>query len=97
MLQMSEIPPEAYEEEYYYQALVRQQGEDFRDLLSRFPEDDEEVRQALKSANAVAAARDPSRVLSPDKLSDIKDREPDVFARISPVYSKFLEEKAGLT
>jgi hypothetical protein len=94
---MSEIPQEAYAKEYYYQARVKQQGDDFRDLLNRYPEDDEEVRRVLKSANALAASRDPSRVLSPDKLDEIKDKKPEVFARISPVYTEFLMEKAGLT
>ena len=95
---MSETPqPKDYQREYFYQLKLAEQGKSFDELLSRFPAEDEEVTQALRIANAQAAARDPSFVLNRDALRDLKDKRPDIYSRIAPVYSGFLKEKAGLS
>jgi hypothetical protein len=50
----------------------------------------------LRTANALAAAKDPSFVLSRESLEVLKNTQFTVYAKIAPVYSNFLREKAGL-
>lgn len=93
---MTEVPPEAYKAEYYYQARLQQQAEQFEELLSRFSAEDEEVKAFLEEAYNKARAVDPSLILNPNKLKAVKKEKPALFEKISPVYEEFLKEKAGL-
>jgi len=94
---MAEAPkPEDFRREYYYQLKVAEQAQAFGELLSRFSPGDDEVTQALRQANAQAVVRDPSFILGPDALRELKEKSPDVYSRIVPVYGDFLKEKAGL-
>lgn len=87
---------QTFEREYFYQQTVERQGKAFDELLSRFPQDNEDIIRALRAAHADATVHDPSLVLSPDKLREIKEKQPRLFDQIKPVYQEFLEEKIGL-
>lgn len=90
--------PETYRQEYYYMLALQRQQRDFGELLQRFPADQfsPEVLTALSHAHSVASARDPSHILDPDTMRDMRQTTPETFTRISPVYQEFLAEKAGL-
>ena len=90
--------PEAYRQEYYYQLALQRQQTDFDELMTRFPEGQyvPAVMEALHHTHAIASARDPSHILNPDAMREIRQTAPDIFAQISPVYQDFLAEKAGL-
>jgi hypothetical protein len=75
-----------------------EQSKSFEELLSRFSADSLEpkVLETLHIANSRAVARDPSFVLDPEVMRELKMQSPEIFAQISPVYQQFLAEKAGI-
>lgn len=94
---MAEVPRKGYEKEHYYQATLLRQAKAYDELLARFPESDEEARTFLQDAHNKASATDPSFILHPDRLKELKNTKPELFDKIDAIYSPFLKEKAGLT
>lgn len=89
---------EDYRQEYYYMLALQRQQADFNELMACFPDDQfgPEVGEALHHAHAIASARDPSHILNPDIMRDMRQTRPELFATISPVYQDFLAERAGI-
>jgi len=94
---MNEIPStEIYKGEYYYQRSCAQQALDFDEFLLQIPEDADDLRAALRKANANAAARDPRFILDPESLKELKEANPDIYQQLLPPYQKFISKKAGI-
>ncbi len=94
---MPEIPVGVYLEEHGYMRRLGGTQVYYGDLLPRFEGCSQEVTDALQRVHAVALARGARKVLDPDELDEIRDKQPDVYERILPTYTEFLKEKASLT
>lgn len=92
------LPPSVYANEYRVLQRQSQQTDDFRELLTRFPESTygSDVLWSLRVANARATVLGSASVLDSSAIQELKKARPEIFAVIAPVYSQFLNDKLGL-
>lgn len=88
--------PEAIKYHLQYLRLLQQQTESFNELMTRFDKGDSKILEFLNKASGIAAARNPRFVLEPELVTSLRKENPSLYAKIEPIYTTFLKEKAGL-
>lgn len=88
--------PEAIRSHLLYLELLQRQNKQYHELLNRFGTIDLEITEFLNRASSVAAARDPRFILNPELVVDLRKKDPTLYSKLEPTYTKFLKEKAGL-
>lgn len=91
------LSPSIYAIEHQVLQRQRRQSTDFEDLLVRFPENRyaPEIVWALRLANAEAIVRNSSWVLGRYTMQELKEKNPEAYTAIAPVYAQFLKERLG--